>query len=236
MVTGGREARIARLGWCILRTSGARTLPLAASLSAAGLEAWTPTRTIKRQRFGARPRVERHRVTVEMDVAILPTFVFARVTHILDLEHAAKDPASQHPPFSVFHHAGRIPLIADCDIMGLQEAERVATVAIQEQRAAETREEAERIRIAALKTERARIRAMKETEAVQRKMLRAERRDFNAGDQVQVDDTPALMGMSGVVMSSDGRTAMVRFGGFLTMKIEAWQLSRDSVQGTNIAA
>lgn len=236
MVAGGREDRIARRGWCILRTSGARTLALAASLNAAGLEAWTPLRTFKRERRGKSARTDGRRITVEVDAPILPTFVFARVVHILDLESASKDPRSPHPPFSVFHHTGRIPLIADRDVVGLQEAEHTAAASIRDQRAAETREEADRIRIAALKTERARMRALKAAQAEQRKMLRAERRDFSAGERVHVDETPALMGMSGVVISSDGRSAMVCFGGLLTMKIEAWQLSRDSVQDENIAA
>ena len=236
MVIGGREHRVAQHGWCILRTSGARTLALAASLNDAGLEAWTPLRTFKRLRSGKSSRIDGKRITVEVDAPILPSFVFARIAHLLDLEHASRDPRSRHPAFSVFHHAGRIPVIADRDVAGLQEAERAAAASIRDQREAETREEADRIRIAALKTERARMRAMKAAEAEQRKMLRAERRNFADGERVMVDDMPALMGMSGAVVSSDGRSAMVCFGGLLTMKIEAWQLSRDSVQDANIAA
>lgn len=232
----GKEDRMAQLGWCILRTSGGRTLALAASLNAAGLEAWTPVRTFKRQKQGSRLRLDGRRITVEIDAPILPTFVFARAAHLLDLEAAASDPTNEHPPFSVFHHAGRIPLVADREVAGLQEAERAAAASIREQRYAETREEADRIRIAALKTERARMRALRAAEAEQRNMLRAERRDFAEGERVRVDDAPAMLGMSGVVISSDGRTAMVCFGGLLTMKIEAWQLSRDSVQDKNIAA
>jgi hypothetical protein len=45
-------------GWCILRTSPARTLPLAASLMAAGVEAWSPAQMVTRRMGRKRERVE----------------------------------------------------------------------------------------------------------------------------------------------------------------------------------
>lgn len=221
--------------WCILRTSGGRTLKLADSLIEAGFEAWTPRRTFKRPKVGRCTLIDGRKPTIEMEAPILPTFVFARASHLFNLEALASDPASPHPAFSIFRYsdfreANRIPLVSDSEVRGLQDAERAATEAIEAQRDAETREEAERFRIAAMNTERARIRALKMAERERLKMLRSERRDFSDGEGVVVDDVPAMSGMGGVVQSSDGRFAIVNFGGSLTMKIEAWQLSRDRVQ------
>ena len=227
-MTESRMSTIAR--WCILRTGGPRTIALAHSLTEAGIDAWTPKRTYKRVKPGKVRDDQGRRITVEMDAPILPTFVFAREIHLSLLARLANDPASAHPAFSVFRYGGRYPLVSDAEVIGLQEAEAEALEAIQAQRDAETREEAERIRIAALRTEQARMKARRMAEAERRKALRAERRDFRPGQGVKVDDEPALTGVTGVVVSSDGRTALVDFGGFLTMKIEAWRLAHDLVQ------
>ena len=64
--------------WCILRTSGARTLALADLLTRAGFEAWSPRKTLKRMKPGVKPRLDGTRPTIEIDTPILPTFVFAR--------------------------------------------------------------------------------------------------------------------------------------------------------------
>ncbi len=225
------ESQVTTIGrWCILRTSGPRTLAVAASLVAAGVEAWTPKRTFKRVKPGKLRDEHGRRFTVEVDAAILPTFVFAREHHLRTLVALWKDPTSALPPFSVFQYGGRFPLVSDMDVAGLRDAEREAAEALEAQRNAETREEAERIRIAALRTAQARMKAQRMAEAERRKALRAERRDFAQGQSVVVDDTPALTGVTGVVVSSDGRTALVDFGGSLTMKIEAWRLAHDPVQ------
>ncbi len=212
--------------WCILRCSGSKTLSLARSLAAAGFDVWTPVKTFKRPRPSKRLDGRRH--TVEVDAPILPTFIFARATDCTSLFELATKPASQHPAFSMFQHAGRIPLIGDREVGGLRLAERAAAIAIHLQRDAETREEADRIRIAALRTEQARMKAMRMAEAERRKALRAERRDFAAGEHVTIDDMPALTGVTGVVESSDGRNAMVIFGS-RSWKIEAWRLAHDGV-------
>jgi hypothetical protein len=229
-----KAARVARVAsicrWCILRTSGPRTLTLASALNAIGIEAWTPKRTFKRPKPGKVRDANGKRITVEVDAAILPTFVFAQEVSLPRLQVLANDPASTLPGFSVFRHGGRFPLVSDADVSGLRLAEEEANTLLRELREAETREEADRLRIAALRTEQARMKALRMAEAERRKALRAEARDFVNGQAVVVEDMPALIGVTGIVQNSDGRTAWVKFGGTLTMKIEAWRLSHDSVQ------
>lgn len=198
--------------------SGPRTLRVADALAADGFEIWTPRRTYKRVKPGKHAKGQK--LTIEVEAPILPTFVFAREMHLDALVGIANDSTSTLPAFSVFQHGGRHPLVADREVAGLKQAEQDAVVAIQQVRDADTREEAARIRAMALKTEQAR-----------RKALRAQYRDFRAGQEVTVDDMPALTGMTGVVESTDGRSAMVVFGGALSMKIEAWRLVRHAVQG-----
>ena len=206
--------------WCILRTSGGRTLKLATALTEAGIEAWTPKRTFKRPMPGKRPDQHGRRPMIEIDAPILPTFVFARAVHVDHLIGLAADQASLLPGFSVFIHAGRTPEVGDHAVAGLQQAERDAEAAIQAIRDADSREEKRKLRAEALSTDRAR-----------RKAMRAQRRDFAAGEVVTIADMPALVGMEGVVESSDGRSAVVMFGGLLTVTIEAWRVVRDPVQG-----
>lgn len=107
--------------WCILRVPGNRTLPLVDSLTVAGLEVWTPRSVEVRKRAGQRKVAKP--VLVEHEVPIASTFVFARAHHVAELLALAAQTVSQHPPFSVFRHAGRIPLISDADIDGLRQAE-----------------------------------------------------------------------------------------------------------------
>lgn len=105
-------------GWCILRTSPARTLPLAASLVAAGVEAWTPTATIKRRVFRGKKQTKDH------TAALTPTFVFARATAIGVLRADINAPRPVHPPFSLFRHLGEIKTVSDREIERLRQAER----------------------------------------------------------------------------------------------------------------
>ncbi len=86
--------------WCILRTSGRSTLPLASSLAASGYEVWTPSEGLARRR----PR---------LDVPMTPTYVFARSRHIFELIHLSANPGSKHHGFSVFRNCHGVPLIAD---------------------------------------------------------------------------------------------------------------------------
>lgn len=206
--------------WLILRTSGGQTLPLAASLRDAGFGVWTPARTIRKV---LRPgtRTEKR---IESDVPILPTFVFAGEQDLTGLAAAAARPISPHPAFSIFCHGGRIPLIGDREITGLREEEQRAAATMKAMREAETYEEAERIRIAAIRSEAGRRRAIKELERARVTELRSQRRVFGAGTEVRVTEMPAFAGVTGVVESSDGSYAKVRFGTQF-WKIEAWRLS-----------
>lgn len=105
--------------WCILRTSPARTLLLARALHDAGFEVWTPSQTLVRRR----PRSQK---TFERDVPIAPTFVFARARHAPELVYLMSLPISDLPPFSLFRHAGRVPLVDDQDIAGFRQEHEAA--------------------------------------------------------------------------------------------------------------
>ncbi|WP_267397752.1 MULTISPECIES: hypothetical protein [unclassified Sphingomonas] len=209
--------------WIILRTSGGQTVPLMKSLREAGIDAWSPARTIRRVLHRGKKSERR----VEIDVPILATFVFAREEHIVTLADLASDPTSLHPAFSIFRYNGKVPLVADAEVVGLQEEEQREAATMQEIRAAETRREAEQIRIAALKSEAARRRATKELERVllaeRRAEHRAKQRTFEPGELVDVAEMPALDGVAGVVESSDRSFAMVRFG-TRSWKIDGWRL------------
>jgi hypothetical protein len=209
--------------WCILRTSGRRTLGLASSLSAVGIEAWTPKRTLKRPVPGRRPEKNGKRILMEVDAPIIPTFVFAPARHIHALASMANDPIGLHHGFSIFSHAGRIPLIGDREISGLKDEEQRAEKLINDLRECENREAQRQLRAAAMRTDRER-----------RKAMRSELRDIAAGQHVTVQHMPSMSGLTGVVQASDGRSAVVTFNGLLTMTIEAWQLIPFDVQSENI--
>ena len=118
--------------WCILRTSGQRTLALAASLTQAGFDVWTPMQTATRRRGRTRERVE-------YDAPVMPTFVFARADRVADLAAIAAAPVSPHPPFSLFRYLGRIPLIGDAEVAGARRVEdRSKRAAVMGQRKAFT--------------------------------------------------------------------------------------------------
>lgn len=102
--------------WCILRTAGPRTLVLAQSLCAAGLDVWTPTEVIKRRR-------SRSRAIVEFAVPMMPTFVFANAVHLGELMMIRSTPGGVHPPFSLFRGAYGFPIIADASLGALRGAE-----------------------------------------------------------------------------------------------------------------
>jgi hypothetical protein len=107
--------------WCILRCSPGRTLPLAASLNDAGIEAWTPTgKSMRRQ--------GRTRKAVKVPCPIMPTFVFARERHIAALEACCGMPfLNPHPPFSIFRHRGTISKISDAALDAIRTEERRQT-------------------------------------------------------------------------------------------------------------
>jgi hypothetical protein len=196
-------------------------LPLSRSLVEAGFEVWTPARTIRRvigqgTRKGSR--------VLEQDLPILPTFVFAREAQLVALAATAGAIVSPHPRFSIFTYGGRVPLVSDGDVRGLQDEEARAAATMQAIRDADSRAEAERIRIAAIKSEAARRRATAELERGRLAALRAQGRSIEVGTEVDVIEMPALAGVTGVVEASNGATALVRFG-TRSWKIDAWRLS-----------
>lgn len=201
--------------WCILQTAGGRTLPLARSLTAAGVEVWTPVRTIRRPAPGQRRRLVmgQRRKMIEVDVAILPGFVFARASALSDLVRISFDEGSRHPAFTVFQVAGRAPLVGDTSVAGLRAEEAAAAVAAQALRDADTRDEARRLRAERMRTERAR-----------RAALRRERRDFADGARVEVEEMPAMDGLVGKVIASTGTVVTIDFGGAFPMQVEAWRV------------
>lgn len=116
--SGGRSDMDDR--WCILRTGGARTLPLAAALAAAGFEAWTPSEMVKR-------RVCRSRKAKEAQpAAIMPTFVFVRARHLPDLHHILRLPSNPYPAFSLFRYLGDVVRVRDSEVERLRVVERRA--------------------------------------------------------------------------------------------------------------
>ena len=116
--------------WCILRVSGRKTIALAESLRMDGFDAWTPveTRTIRVPRLNARREVR---------LPILPSYVFARAEHLVDLLQMAALPVKPrrgaglrqpaHPDFSVVHAFDRIPMVADRHLEGLRRIEKKRT-------------------------------------------------------------------------------------------------------------
>ena len=103
--------------WCILRTAGPRTLPLARSLADAGFEAWTPI-------FVERRRRPRSKVLTETDTAGMPTFVFVPDRYRADLMRLLLPHApNPHPAFSIFRYAGGDVTVADRELERLREIE-----------------------------------------------------------------------------------------------------------------
>ncbi|SKB27032.1 hypothetical protein [Sphingopyxis flava] len=208
--------------WCILSTSGGRTLPLARSLCDAGMEVWAPTRTIRRPAPGQRRNLLMglRRKMIEVDVAILPGFVFARADRISDLAAIAHDPASPHPSFSVFQLGGRAPLVADSSLTGLRDEEAAAQATLAALREAESREAARRARAELMRTKRAR-----------RAALRRERRQFAIGEAVEIAEMPSMAGMTGRIIASNSTTATIDFGGAFPMQVEAWRVIPSALSG-----
>jgi hypothetical protein len=216
MFGGGDFTVISSEGWCILRTSGGRTLPLANSLAQSGFEVWTPKRVTKRPAPGQARRLVmgRRRKMIEIETAILPGFVFARAHQLDDLARIA-DAAEigPYPDFSIFKFGGRAPIVGDSSVQGLRDAETDARAVLRSERDAETRDETRQNRAHQLRTLRARARAMKR-----------ECKTFDPGQDVVIADMPSMAGMTGKVVSEKSGAFMIDFGGALPMKVEAWRV------------
>ena len=207
--------------WAILRTSGGQTLPLMRSLREAGFDVWSPAKPIRRTLRAKTPSGTR---LIETEVPILPTFVFASDRDLAALGDIAALSISPHPAFSVFRYGGRVPIVGDAEVRGLREEEARVVALHQAIRDAESYAEGEKIRIVAIKSEAARRRATKDLERQQRAALRSTRKTFEPGTEVAVSEMPALAGVAGVVETSDGAHAWVRFG-LHSWKIEGWRVS-----------
>jgi transcription antitermination factor NusG len=104
--------------WFVLRTAGRTTLRLADSLAADGFTVWTPRETRK-------IRIPRANVRRDVVLPLMPSYVFAGSSHMIDLIEMQK--GSQHASFSVMHWHDSIPLIADEHLNSLRMLERKRT-------------------------------------------------------------------------------------------------------------
>lgn len=201
--------------WCILRMAGPRTLAVAESLTEAGFGCWTPIRTIMRPIPGQRRSLAlgQRRAMMEKTVPIIPGFVFAPASSLIDIASIAVDPCSRHPSFCMFQVAERAPIIGERSLTGLRAEQAKADQEAEILRENISRQDARKLRAERMRTERAR-----------RKALRSERRDFNVGDAVTVIDMPAMQGMVGSIVKSNGKAAKVSFGGAWEVEVEAWQI------------
>lgn len=116
-----RELAILGNEWCILRTSGPRTLTLAKSLREVGIDAWAPEEVNDR-------RVPRSHKRVERTQAIVPSFVFAASRDLVNLIGIAAvqeipGAPARHPPFTVMRFNGNYPLITDGSLDPLRRIE-----------------------------------------------------------------------------------------------------------------
>lgn len=185
--------------WCILRTNGGLTLQLARSLGEAGYEAWTPVE-VQRRRARKTLKIE------PVELALIPTFVFARAEHLVALIALARSPSLNyrvwdsekrrmvtkgHPHFSVFRFAGEYQLVPDRALAALRLAER-------------------------------------------RTAPKTTSQPFRPGDRVKLTEG-GFAGLSGVVESIDRTFAMVVFPGFnIAVKIGAWMLLADSCASASV--
>jgi len=149
---------------------------LASSLRDSGISAWTPIGSVTKRKGRARDRVD-------SPTPIMPTFVFARSSHIGELQRLRTLILSPHPAFSIFRHLNRVPIISDHDICSLRDAEERSAIQVRKR----------------------------------------QRNVVPIGSSVHVSEG-AFAGMSGIVEESDGKTAVVAFGGNFRVTIAAWLL------------
>lgn len=102
--------------WLILRTASRSTLALAESLAKSGYDVWTPVRTFNK-------RAPRRREISQVVVPMLPSFAFAKASHIHALLEMAEAFTKPCPDFSVFHYLNDIPLVRDEELESLRNLE-----------------------------------------------------------------------------------------------------------------
>jgi transcription antitermination factor NusG len=115
--------------WCILRCAGRQTITLAETLAEDGFEVWTPVET-------RMMRVPRANVRREARLPIMPSYVFAKTHHLIDLLELAAMPVKPrrgagrmkpaHASFSVLHAFDRIPVVSNQSLDGLRDREIMA--------------------------------------------------------------------------------------------------------------
>ena len=103
--------------WCILRTTGSRTLKLAASLQEAGLDAWTPIEQVRR-------RLPRCKQIEHVRVAMTPSYVFVRECHLPQLRRMEAIHGYPHPSFSIFRYYGSTVLVRHHALHTLRELQQ----------------------------------------------------------------------------------------------------------------
>lgn len=190
------------------------------SLRAAGFDVWTPAKTFRK---AYRAKTITGIREIEVEAPILTTFVFAREQDLVALANLMVQQPSPHPAFSIFNVAGKAPFVRDAGIQGLRDEEQRLAEAMQKIRNAETRAEAEQIRIAAIQSASARRRAEHAQERERLNALRAKICEVKAGTDVYVTHTPAFAGVTGVLEEVDGAYVHVRFG-TCSWKIEGWRV------------
>lgn len=117
--------------WCILRCAASRTLPVAAALTAAGFQSWTPIETID-------VRCERTRKRKRRQQPITPTFVFGAYEQLNDLRQMQISATQGYkvwdcearrlvsrgvPQFHLFRSGGKYPSISDLALEPLRRFE-----------------------------------------------------------------------------------------------------------------
>lgn len=185
------------MNWIILRTAGRTTMQLAKSLNEDGIEAWTPVET-------RNMRIPRANVRRTVRLPIMPSYVFARAEHLIDLiELAGMKPIPRrsssrptnrseewrpyHADFSVMHFHDRIPVIADHHLQSLRTIEA-------------------------------------------KRSPRERAKPFPSGLSVRVKtEGGSFAGMKGRVERSDNNTTVVCFDSRMTVKISTSLLRPDEV-------
>lgn len=116
--------------WCILRCQGRSTLRLTQTLNEDGFDAWTPRET-------RRIRIPKFNVRREAILPLLPSYVFAKAIHLIDLLELAAMPVKPrrgfnfqmpaHPGFRVMKSERGIPVVAEHDLAALRYLEAKLT-------------------------------------------------------------------------------------------------------------
>ncbi|MFZ3484263.1 transcription termination/antitermination protein NusG [Sphingomonas sp. 3-13AW] len=120
--------------WCILRTHGGRTMPLARSLADAGILAWTPVEHVRRRIPRSKEKEREFR-----SVPYLPTYVFAPAADLGELRRLEVATESGHPAFSIFRHCGASVLVSEAEVASLRQREAESLRRMEQSLAAQAR-------------------------------------------------------------------------------------------------